>query len=94
MQIKILNSIIERKIPAVIYLASCGIYIHFFTYLFAARQSVKKYEVAASNQYSEAQKITLGWLKTIIYFFLALMLVSAVNSYLSFQSLGRLISLY
>ena len=86
MQIKILNSIIERKIPAVIYLASCGIYIHFFAYLFAARQSVKKYEVAASNQYSEAQKVTLGWLKTIIYFFLALMLVSAVNSYLSFQS--------
>jgi AraC-like DNA-binding protein len=89
MQIKILNSIIERKIPAVIYLASCVIYIHFFIYLFIALRSVNRYEFAASNQYSEAQKVTLGWLKTIIYFFLALMLVSAVNSYLSFRSLGQ-----
>jgi AraC-like DNA-binding protein len=88
-QIKILNSIIERKMPAAIYLVSCVVYIHFFAYLFAARQSVKKYELAASNQYSEVQKVTLGWLKTIISFFLALMLVSVVNSYLSYQSMGR-----
>src|SRR5258706_6448084 len=89
MQIKILNSIIERKIPAAIYLAASGIYIHFFIYLFIALRSIKKYEFAASNQYSEAQKVTLGWLKTIIYFFLALMLISAVNSYLSFRSGGQ-----
>ena len=89
MQIKILNSIIERKVPTVIYLAGSGIYIHFFIYLFIALRSINRYEFAASNQYSEAQKVTLGWLKTIIYFFLALMLISAVNSYLSFQSRGQ-----
>jgi len=89
MQIKILNSIIERKIPAIIYLAASGIYIHFFVYLFIALRSINRYEFAASNQYSEAQKVTLGWLKTIIYFFLALMLISAVNSYLSFRSRGQ-----
>jgi AraC-like DNA-binding protein len=86
MQIRILNSIIERKIPAGIYLVSCAIYIHFFIYLAIARRAINQYEFAASNQYSAAQKVTLGWLRTIIYFFLALMVVSAVNSYLSFES--------
>jgi AraC-like DNA-binding protein len=85
-QIEILNGIIERRIPDFIYLTSCVIYLHFFTYLFIALRSVKRYELAAANQYSEAQKVTLGWLKTTIWFFLVLMLVSAVNSYLSFQS--------
>jgi AraC-like DNA-binding protein len=85
-QIEILYKIIERKIPPAVYIGSFIIYVHFFSYLFVALQLVKKYELAASNQYSAAQKVTLNWLKTTIWFFLALMLVSAINSYLSFQS--------
>jgi hypothetical protein len=84
-QIEILHKIIERKIPSVVDIFSCIIYVHFFSYLFVALRLVKKYELAASNQYSTAQQVTLGWLKTTIWFFLALMLVSAISSYLSFQ---------
>src|SRR5258706_4183754 len=86
-QIEILTGIIERKIPEAIYIVSSGIYIHFLVYLFVALQLIKRYSVAASNQYSEAQRVTLRWLKTTIIFFLALIVVSAINSYLSFQSL-------
>jgi AraC-like DNA-binding protein len=85
-QIEILDKIIERKIPAAVYIGSLIIYVHFFSYLFLSIRLIKKYELAASNQYSAAQKVTVNWLKTTIWFFLALMLVSAINSYLSFQS--------
>jgi len=88
-QIEILNKIIERKIPAAVYIGSFIIYAHFFSYLFVSLRLVKKYELAAANQYSAAQKVTLSWLKTTIWFFLGLMLVSAINSYLSFQSITQ-----
>jgi len=88
-QIEILNRIIERKLPPAVYIGSFIIYIHFFSYLFGSLRLVKKYELAASNQYSADQKVTLSWLKTTIWFFLALMLVSTINSYLSLQSLIR-----
>ena len=86
-QIGILNSIIERKIPSFVYFGSIIIYVHFIYYLIASLRLEKKYEVAAVNLYSEAQKVTLRWLKTSILFFLLLMVVSAINTYLSFQSL-------
>jgi AraC-like DNA-binding protein len=89
-QVKILTGIVERKIPAVIYLASCGIYVHFSVYLFAALRSVRKYHLAATSQYSDSRKVTLRWLKTTIYFFLALMVISAINGYLSFESKGAI----
>lgn len=86
MQIQILHKIMERQLPLPVYIGSSIIYVHFFAYLFVSLRSVKQYEIAAANQFSESKKITLGWLKTTIWFFLALMIVSAVNSYLSFQS--------
>ena len=87
MQIKILRGIIERKIPATVYVLSFAMYVYFFAYLFAAAKVVRQYETAASDQYSDSQKVTLGWLKTIIYFFLSLMLLSVVNVLLSFQAM-------
>ncbi len=87
MQIKILKAIIERKIPATVYMVSFAMYVYFFAYLFAAAKVVRQYETAASDRYSDSQKVTLGWLKTIIYFFLSLMLLSVVNVLLSFQAM-------
>jgi AraC-like DNA-binding protein len=85
-QIAILKSIIERKIPLSVNLGSLIIYIHFFYYLIVSLRLEKRYETVAANLYSDAQKVTLNWLRTSILFFLLLMLVSAVNTYLSFQS--------
>jgi AraC-like DNA-binding protein len=86
MKIKILNNIISRTLPSSIYLVSCIIYVYFFVYLYLSGKAIKKYQIAASNQFADAQKVTLNWLTTTIYFFLALMVLSAVNGYLSFQS--------
>ncbi|HWB25045.1 MAG TPA: helix-turn-helix domain-containing protein [Chitinophagaceae bacterium] len=85
-QTEILTAIVERKVPPGVYIGSLVIYIHFFAYLFLSLRLVKRYAAAASNQYSQAQKITLQWLRALIVFFLALMLVSLVGGYLSFQS--------
>lgn len=85
----ILTGILERKIPVAVYLASLAIYIHFFIYLLVSLQAVKRYGVAALNQYADAKKVTLNWLKTVIIFFLLLMVVTLINSYLSYQSLTR-----
>jgi AraC-like DNA-binding protein len=85
-QIQFLQSIIQQRIPLVFYLISGIIYIHFLAYLILALRSVNRYETAAANHFSEAKKVTLDWLKSVIYFFLVLMGVSAFNSYLSFRS--------
>ena len=89
-QVEILKKIIERQLPSSVYMVSSIIYFHFFIYLFISLRAVKRYELAAANQYSESKKVTLGWLKTTIWFFLALMIVSAINGYLSFQSVGNI----
>jgi len=85
-QIEILNNILVRHIPLAAYLVSLVIYVHFFAYLLAAFKLAQQYSKAAANQYSNAQKVTLQWLKTLISFFLALMLVTLAGSYLSFRS--------
>lgn len=85
-QIAILNNILVRNMPAAAYLVSLCIYIHFFTYLLGASKLVRQYSRAAADRYADAQKVTLQWLKTIIYFFLALMLVTLAGSYLSYMS--------
>lgn len=85
-QIEILTGIYERRMPSAVYLATGVIYLHFLTYLFLALRLVKKFQAAAANHYSRAETITIGWLRQVILFFLVLMVVSAVNSYLSFQS--------
>jgi AraC-like DNA-binding protein len=86
-KLAILNGIVERKIPGYVYFTSSVIYLHFFVYLFISLRLTKGYELVASNQFSESKKITLNSLKTTVWFFLALMVLSAINSYLSLQSL-------
>jgi len=87
-QVEILNSVLERKMPALAYIASLIIYIHFFIYLLTAFALVKQYSRAAANRYSSAKKVTLQWLKTIIAFFLVLMLVTLLGNYLSYQKMA------
>ena len=45
------------------------IYLHFTAYLIASLLLLKKYQKAAVNQFSNAQHITLNWLKTLVFFF-------------------------
>jgi AraC-like DNA-binding protein len=85
----ILNGILKRNIPNYVYLFSSLIYIHFFIYIFFSLRSIKQYEVAAANRFSERKKVTLNWLEITAWFFLALVLLSAVNTYLSFLSLQQ-----
>lgn len=86
MQIEILKGILARKLPSAVYFFSVIIYVHFFCYLFISLRLIKRYQLAASNQYSASEKITIGWLINTIIFFLILMIISAVNAYLSFHS--------
>jgi len=86
-QTRILISIVERKIPPSVYIGSLVIYIHFLTYLFVSLRLTGQYSIAASDKYSEAGKVTLQWLNTIIIFFLVLMMVSFIGGWLSFLSL-------
>ena len=89
-QIEILNNIINRKIPPAVYIVSSVIYIHFFAYLFASFRLIKRYRAAAVNQYSDSQRATLNWLRSTIIFFFVLIVLSAVNSYLSYTSYRNL----
>ncbi|HNP23950.1 MAG TPA: AraC family transcriptional regulator [Panacibacter sp.] len=82
MQMQIMQDILNRKLPSQIYLGGNFIYLHFTAYLIASLLLLKKYQKAAVNQFSNAQHITLNWLKTLVFFFLFLLVFGAVNSYL------------
>ena len=86
-QLNILNGILARKIPPMVYLVSVAVYSHFMVYLFLSKKILGDYRLAAANKYSESEKITIAWLNQTIWFFLFLMLIGAANGWLSFQSL-------
>ncbi|HXB45074.1 MAG TPA: helix-turn-helix domain-containing protein [Puia sp.] len=88
-QMEILTTITERKTPGTVYLASLVVYVHFVIYLYSASRLLIQYRKAASNHFSNAQRATLGWLQTTIEFFFIIILISATNSYLSFQLLNH-----
>jgi len=88
-QTEILNRILQRKLPGSMYIVSLGIYVHFVTYLLLALQLIKQYGQAAANKYADPKRVTLTWLKTTIWFFLLLLLVTLVGSYLSYQSFTK-----
>lgn len=88
-ELEILKGIYYRKLPSSVYIFSVLFYLHFIVYLVMAYLSVKRHQKIAANVYSNAQKVTMSWLRLNIWFFLFIIVMGAVNSYLSFQSLSN-----
>ena len=88
-ELEILHGIYYRKLPSSVYIFSVLFYLHFIVYLVMAYRSVKRHRKIAANVYSNAQKVTMNWLQINILFFLFIIVMGAVNSYLSFQSLSN-----
>lgn len=88
-ELEILQGIYNRRLPSSVYIFSILFYLHFIVYLVMAYRSVKQHQKIAANVYSNAQKVTMNWLLMNIWFFLFIIIMGAVNSYLSFQSLSN-----
>ncbi|HRH60034.1 MAG TPA: hypothetical protein PL045_05655, partial [Chitinophagaceae bacterium] len=82
-QMEVLQNILNRKLPALFYISGAVIYVHFLAYLIVSFRLVRRYGIAAVNRFSNEQSITLNWLRSLIIFFLLLMVSGTVNNYLS-----------
>lgn len=88
-KLKILQAILDRKIPAYIYSVTALLYLHFFLYMFLSWRMIRQYQLAASNQFSDIQRTNLSWLRSTVFFFIIFMLLGAVNGILDFTNWAK-----
>ena len=78
-KIRILNAVLERNIPSLIYIFSIAIYIQLFIYLFFSLRIVNSYVSLASNKFADHMRTNIGWLRFTILFFMVFMLLGAIS---------------
>jgi AraC-like DNA-binding protein len=86
---KILQDIIDRKVPPQFYLVSAIIFLHFLAYILASLQLIKKYRLTAANYFSNERQVNTRWLSSTILFFGGLMVLSMFNGGMSLTGYAR-----
>ncbi|MBS1599635.1 MAG: AraC family transcriptional regulator [Bacteroidetes bacterium] len=89
MQVDLLNRIVERKIPAIMYWSSGLIFLQFFLYIAASFRLIRQYKKIASNEFSDQQRNNITWLSSTILFFTICMILAAFNGFTGLTSLAK-----
>ena len=88
-QLSLLHAINNHKISPYLYLSALVMVLHFAVYATAALLLIKKYKKASLNKFSSVQQINLGWLSSTIIFFMALFVLSLINTFLEMSALSK-----
>lgn len=85
----ILQDLIDRKIPTYTYWASAFIFLHFFIYAWACFRLITKFRKEASERFSDTDRNNISWLSSTLVFFVILMILGVMNSFVSLTSFAR-----
>ena len=78
-KIFIQRAISERQLPAGFYITIVFIYGHVFTYFFLALNEIRIYQRRIKELFSSTAKVSLKWLRFIIYTMMGILFISLVN---------------
>lgn len=73
------RAISERQLPAGFYITIFFVYGHVFTYFFLALREIRIYQRRIREFFSSTEKVSLKWLRFIIYTMTGILLISLVN---------------
>ena len=77
----LLNQILQRKIPAGLYVSTGLIFCQFFIYVAACFRLIGRYKQVASDHFSDEEKVNISWLSSTILFFTLCMVLAAINGF-------------
>lgn len=73
------RAISERQLPAGFYITVFFVYGHVFTYFLLALREIRIYQRGIRELFSSTEKVSLKWLRFIIYTMMGILLISLVN---------------
>ncbi len=83
LKLKLLEDIIERKVPGYLYWSTAIIFIQFSLYIIASFRLIKQFKKIAGDQFSDQQRVNISWLSSTIIFFSCCMVIAALNGFTS-----------
>lgn len=92
MKLFILSSVGKQEIPAVVYLIGSSLYIQFYAYCFASLKMITNFRISMKNQFSELNKINLDWLHSTVVFFMIVIGIGMLNSFIPITPLTQYFS--
>jgi AraC-like DNA-binding protein len=78
-QEKILSDFRSHHFPLLISIISTLIFIQFLIYVIASLILVSRYKRASRQYFSDSKNMNVSWLYTTLIFFIAIIIISAVN---------------
>ena len=89
MRLSMLNSIVERRVPTIMYWSSSLIFLQFFLYIVASFRLINRYKKIASNTFSDQERNNISWLSSTILFFTGCMILAAFNGFTGLTPLAN-----
>lgn len=88
-RLTMLNNIVDRKVPSIMYWSSAMIFLQFFLYIAASFRLIGQYRKMVSNSFSDEQRNNISWLSSTILFFTACMILAAFNGFTGLTPLAK-----
>jgi hypothetical protein len=88
-KIFIQQAIQQRQLPFGFYITAFFIYGHVFTYFLLALREVRIYQYRIKQLFSYTEKMSLRWLRFIIYSMMGILLFSLVNVMVPYAGLDN-----
>jgi AraC-like DNA-binding protein len=78
-QERILSGLQQHHLPKVVSIISSLIFIQFLLYVLASLKLVSRYKKASGQYFSDRKNMDVSWLYTTLLFFIAIIIISALN---------------